>query len=376
MALIYYSFILVFLFVTNKFAVYNKNRHNVLSITNYKLYIPTIIISILLGIRYNLSDWVSYMKQYEAFRLNKELIRIDEPFWMGFQSSFAHLDLHYSIFFSIVIFVHIFLLYKSVFKLRPQIIPWVSFFYIIIYLTSSSNIMRQYTAVCICSFAIQFIIERKLFMFLLCIWIASNFHASAIIFLPAYFIPQIPLPNLKIQFVLLIISRIASIYVLPNLVSIVKLLKWEAFWWQIENFTIQKAHINSGIGLLLNLIVDLTVVMYSNKIISKVKQFKIIYFIFFIGLCFEQVFWGTFELNRITFYFYGTKIFCLAFLVYYLLRISHDPKDKFVAIAIIAFHLFLFTSKCLTNEYPGLTPLYFFWENDIPTHNIWHRVIQ
>lgn len=98
MALIYYSFILVFLFATNKFAVYNKNRHNVLSITNYKLYIPIIIISLLLGIRYNLSDWVSYMKQYEAFRLNKELIRIDEPFWMGFQSFFTHLDLHYSIF--------------------------------------------------------------------------------------------------------------------------------------------------------------------------------------------------------------------------------------------------------------------------------------
>jgi hypothetical protein len=48
--------------------------------------------------------------------------------------------------------------------------------------------LRQGIAMCICLYSFSYIKEKKIFQFLLLIWLAYYFHTSALFFIPAYFI--------------------------------------------------------------------------------------------------------------------------------------------------------------------------------------------
>ena len=61
------------------------------------------------------------------------------------------------------------------------------------YFIADSGHMRQALGMAVCILSYQFIKERKLFWYLLCIYIAYGFHKSASIFLPAYWLVLIPL---------------------------------------------------------------------------------------------------------------------------------------------------------------------------------------
>lgn len=85
---------------------------------------------------------------------------------------------------------------SSCFLLKKYVRPlWMGFFLLMalgIY-TNGFNIVRQSLAMFICWMSIKFILERRLFMFLLFITIAFSFHKTALIFFPLYFIGRIKL---------------------------------------------------------------------------------------------------------------------------------------------------------------------------------------
>lgn len=72
---------------------------------------------------------------------------------------------------------------------RYSKIPWLSVILLIClpYL-QSLFVLRQHIAVVICLFASKYIISRRLIPFILITFIAAQFHKSAYIFLPSYFI--------------------------------------------------------------------------------------------------------------------------------------------------------------------------------------------
>ena len=61
---------------------------------------------------------------------------------------------------------------------------------------------RQAIAVAICVFALHFIIQRKVYLFLLTVFIAMLFHKSALIFFPAYWIYNLNLSRKQIIIIL------------------------------------------------------------------------------------------------------------------------------------------------------------------------------
>lgn len=74
----------------------------------------------------------------------------------------------------------------------------------------SFNIMRQFIALMITSFAFNFIEKKKFYSFFFFVLIASSFHLSAIIFLPAYFIGNIIIKKKSLIF----LSVIATLLVI------------------------------------------------------------------------------------------------------------------------------------------------------------------
>ena len=85
----------------------------------------------------------------------------------------------------------------------------ILFYFMPIMFFEDSGQMRQGLGIAVCVFSFKFIKERKLIMFLLCMYIALGFHKTSIVFLPAYWIVLIPLNKGRI-FWILILSVILS----------------------------------------------------------------------------------------------------------------------------------------------------------------------
>ncbi|MPT30721.1 MAG: EpsG family protein [Chryseobacterium sp.] len=94
----------------------------------------------------------------------------------------------------------------------------VLLFFIPGFFIADSGHMRQALGMTVCIFSYQFIKERKVWWFLLCLYVAYGFHKSAIIFLPAYWLVTVPLNSSRI-FYAIIISVILSPFHVYNLFS-------------------------------------------------------------------------------------------------------------------------------------------------------------
>lgn len=94
----------------------------------------------------------------------------------------------------------------------------VLLFFIPGYFIADSGHMRQALGMTFCILSYQFIKERKIWWFLLCLYVAYGFHKSAIIFVPAYWLVLIPMNSSRI-FYAIIISIILSPFQIYNFFS-------------------------------------------------------------------------------------------------------------------------------------------------------------
>ena len=86
------------------------------------------------------------------------------------------------------------------------------------YFIADSGHMRQALGMTVCLLSFKFIKERKVWWYLLCIYLAFGFHKSAVIFLPAYWLAVIPMTSGRI-FYAIIICVILSPFQVYNLFS-------------------------------------------------------------------------------------------------------------------------------------------------------------
>ena len=79
----------------------------------------------------------------------------------------------------------------------------VLIFLIPAYFIADSGHMRQALGMTVCVLSFRFIKERKVWWYLLCIYLAFGFHKSAIIFLPAYWLAVIPMNSSRIFYAIM-----------------------------------------------------------------------------------------------------------------------------------------------------------------------------
>lgn len=88
---------------------------------------------------------------------------------------------------------------NSVYPIFTALLFFIPGFFI-----ADSGHMRQALGMTMCMLSYQFIKERKLWWFLLCLYVAYGFHKSAIIFLPAYWLVMVPMNSSRIFYVIMI----------------------------------------------------------------------------------------------------------------------------------------------------------------------------
>lgn len=130
------------------------------------------------------TDWENY---YNAF--NRCLTHSLENFEVGYvllMQLFRIFTDEYTVFLLFhATFVYTLISYV-IWKYSP--IPILSLLFLYGFMLPLLGMNRQYMSLAICVFSVYFIFQRKLFSFLLCIFLSFLFHKSSIFFVAAYFL--------------------------------------------------------------------------------------------------------------------------------------------------------------------------------------------
>lgn len=93
--------------------------------------------------------------------------------------------------FVVCAFIFIFFVFQSIYKNSSCPILSIAFLLISGHFFLYLNLMRQYVAMAILLFSIQYVIDKKPVPYIICVLIATSIHATAIVFLPIYLFSKI-----------------------------------------------------------------------------------------------------------------------------------------------------------------------------------------
>jgi hypothetical protein len=153
-------------------------------------FIAFMILVLQLGLRWETgTDWKAYLLQFKSFNGFSAPSRFNNLFEYGYILLVWLVKLvsnKYSVFLIFYAIIYYYLIFKSFQRYSPYLYLSLMIFY-----TSSMGMMgsnRQLMALAICLYALRFVIEKKPVSFFLLIFLAINFHITAILFVFYYFI--------------------------------------------------------------------------------------------------------------------------------------------------------------------------------------------
>lgn len=109
---------------------------------------------------------------------------VAHKFLTKFMGIFTHPRMYLAIYAAITVF----LIYSVSKKFNKENITLTMIVFYFVFFINSFNGMRQYVAIAIVAYSLQFVFDRKFTKFLICIVFASAFHTSAILAIVLYFL--------------------------------------------------------------------------------------------------------------------------------------------------------------------------------------------
>ena len=230
------------------------------------------------------------------------------------------------------------------------------------YFIADSGHMRQALGMAVCILSYQFIKERKLFWYLLCIYIAYGFHKSASIFLPAYWLVLIPL-NANRIFYAVVTCVILSPFQVYNLFS--------GFLGSLNLQEVSNGY-NGYIGYedKASSFMDGTVILYSFLLImydkaasQRVWYYEYIRNIMVVGVCLYFIFRDNPVFStRLVGVYIGFGSLLIPNIIYGMEKISTKRFWHFFFVAFMIFYYFVFASfQGLAGRFTPDTYMNFLW---------------
>ncbi len=193
-----YNFMLVLVLSTSLWEMYGNQRAN----KNW-FYAVITLMALVAGFAYGLSpDWVAYWNAFEGTwatdfsGLNQLSESLDmEIGYLFLNKIVSSIGLGYASFTVIIALIALYLKASSIFKYSGYAFLALLMYMVPTYFFEEHVHVRQGLANAITIFSVRYIIERKLYMFLLCFVLAFLFHKASIAFLLAYWIVKINFNN-------------------------------------------------------------------------------------------------------------------------------------------------------------------------------------
>ncbi len=355
--------------IDNKFLKLNTNFRN--EGTSIFSIILIFVFVFFVGLRYEVGrDYSAYSGWYKQL-VNTGVFPVNNDFgfiWLNKFLSFLNAEAYWL--FIIIAFLQIYFFQRAT-RIIKQFRPWIYFFFFtLLCFFMSMNAMRQMLAFFILVNVLQLYNDKRYFQMILLAFIGISFHKTILI--PLIILPIVHLkwfgPRL-IQFLILI----SATWLFPpyfNLIleyvsPFINLLGYDYY---IENLDFMKEITDEnkrgdGTSYILFFILDTFIILYFSKLSETFQSmwFKQFYGYFFIGLVLSRLFQENFILARIADYYILFRLFILAFLSFYIFRISKSPFQKlerpFMSLLIIGLVAFYY--KAIFNNAADISPFKF-----------------
>lgn len=204
-------FILLSIFAFLNCFVIKQNKGNI-----YLLLILSFFLLVFQdGFRWEVgTDWEPYYKYFE--QCNTVQSDSDE-----FEIGYVLMNKIINTFtdnYTVYLIIHAFLLYFSVFSFirKNSFYPLLSVLLYYAFMNGNMGMNRQFLALIMALISVQYILQRELIKFSICVFIGLFFHSSILLFVPAYFL-SVKL-SVKVILVLLFLGGIISISGIINLI--------------------------------------------------------------------------------------------------------------------------------------------------------------
>lgn len=344
-AIVYFSFALI-LFALGRIAEsresYYLKRGRQLTFWTWEISGSLLVFAFISGVRWNVgADYQYYLGEFNHAQKFGETIRDYEYGFALITKSIAFLGFNYVFYFAFLAFLQLLFVYRT-FNKERYLIPYVGLTVVLgfHYLTWMNGI-RQMLAATIFLFSIQFIIKRKLYIYLIAILTASLIHKSSIILLLLYLIPNRDIFSNR-YFTLIVSTICLYVGMDPNWISfvggdiskVVSIIGYDGYSESIGLFVEQSNNTNFGPRMLTTYLLFIMVVFYSPNLKKYFKEtnFLMYYNIYVIGFLLYWLFANSHHifLRPIT-YLTICSIPVVSYLLFYL---STNLKKKIASFLI------------------------------------------
>lgn len=330
--------------------------------------LPLLTFAVVFGIRYGVGvDHINYLDIY----LYGYRWRQDEPIFVIVQNFFALNNFTYPVYFGFLSFLQVFLFFMA-FRKEPKLLVWLVVFLFFDGLIGSwNNIIRASIAGCIWIYSIDFIVEKRIIPYLVCILFAIGFHYSSVILVIAYplFYKGVDFfGKVKLQYILLAtafivrfsFSRFVGVFEpIINMFSTIS-VKYEYYTadkiMQGGNEVLQ---IGTSLAFYFVILVNIVIIAYSHKMHEyyNSRKFNVVYNIYFIGILLFYVFpLGFLLMTRPFRYFYFFRPIMLAYFALYLYENRKQMREFATLMVLLVAFAGIFYGPILIDNAKERTP--------------------
>lgn len=301
---------------------------------------------LLSGFRYMVgTDFYNYKVYFENIDYYKYK---NSPFEGGYYllNKLVHLFSNNSqLIFLIISFITIYLINITLSKYSSKY--WISIFLFITlhFYYESFNIMRQYVAIAIVFYSIEFIYKENLKKYLICVLIATMFHKTAIFMMPFYWLLRMKF-KLKTYVIGVVMSPIIAIMI-PKIIHVISLfIPKYAYYVQ---YGVSGASANSAI--IISLVILIFMLANIDTFISSDPK-NLIY----INAIFFAIILGITSYSNIVLYRLMTYLYILSILAIPNVLNSITIKMRVVMCMGMILFLMVYTNNQIKNNNGGIIP--------------------
>ena len=315
------------------------------------------------GVRYDVGN--DHLEYLEAYQTGLGLGRL-EPIFSWITVSLKNLDVHFSVYFALLSFFQIYFILYSIRDERYLFPFLVLSLFMGQFFWHWMNGIRQDIAACIYVFAVQFIVDRKPWKFLLFIAIAMGFHKSSVLLLVTYPIlcngKDLTMNRFWQLVLLLSVGFLTIIHfdVLGRFLPVISVFTELLEFGQYSESMLQKFGeiTTTGPGLYVFMLLDALIIWESVKMKAfyNTKRFTIYYNLYYWGMIFQLFLMNNMVLARPVRFFRCFKLLMIAYFLYYLYKHAWPRSNVLLFVVSMGLLVILFGAIVIGQPY------YFFWD--------------
>lgn len=158
----------------------------------FLFFVTYVVLVLQVGLRWETgTDWIPYLSHFESFKWgikNASLINMFEYGYNLFVWIVRVFTINYSVFLVVHAIIFYFLILRSFERYTPYLFIAILMFYVLSMGMIGSN--RQLIALAICIYSLRYVVEKNPVKFSLLIFLAANFHITAVLFIIYYFLDR------------------------------------------------------------------------------------------------------------------------------------------------------------------------------------------